>query len=201
MNICSYCGNRIPAWSQGVCPGCARIENDRKRFGHSGTKRPLRRRSNRRSSQHRRLIPSIPKHKLGGGVISKARARRQEGKLTTARYLSVQLRRRSPLAKRVIIFNRFLSEIYGVRCHISDVLRRGGVTQGDIERLKRRYLRMYLDLLARNLNSWVEKELRITKHPRDRLIRRLRLDQNRARFETIVLETATMVLKTDSGDS
>jgi hypothetical protein len=65
----------------------------------------------------------------------------------------------------------------------------------DIERLKRRHLGEYLDLLARRLDEWVSAELQIPKRQRARLIRKMRLDRYRAHLETIIMEAAGEILQ------
>jgi hypothetical protein len=137
--ICPKCGNQIPQWANGVCYTCARIEKEHRRFG-------------------RRRPPENPFPEPSGPGPSKRWVTKTAATTRPRKYRS-NLR---PLPNRHLqraAFNRLLNDLYNYPRYLSQILKDGGLSQDQLQQLKRNHLPEFFDELVAQILAWWKKIL------------------------------------------
>ena len=137
-NRCPECHNEYPSWSPGVCPTCAKISMDNKRYG----------------TRHK-----TARQKYGRMVVGP----KKSTKKTPVKNIEIKT---SPTLKsikkknqtQIEAFNRLFEEILGRKYYFSEGLKSEGVSPGNILDLKNDHLALedYLKRFRHLLKRYIE---------------------------------------------
>jgi hypothetical protein len=142
---CSRCGNDIPDWANGVCPVCVRIERDEKRYGKRSRSKfqPL-----SGDSKAPKLADSQP---IQSVMTSPAPLKQEVNVEALSKQASHQLR------LRLEGVNDLLTDTYGTKVLVSQLLAERGIPRKRIERWRKDtvWLERFLKRLQQELNrAW-----------------------------------------------
>lgn len=154
-STCPHCGNVIPEWTNGVCYTCIRIEREYRRYGR------------RRPPLRNRPVPSstIPRKPRSSGRVKplqRTPRRHHDSKTPQSRLTALSGARLHPVDDLPSMrkgINCFLSDFYGSKRLLSDILSSGGIAHAEISFIRANRLEAFIAQVAYGWRRWLGQTL------------------------------------------